>query len=300
MIRLRHIAWLTHFLATFVPLICRATACPGQVENPSLETRTASFKISAASAAAPASADQHPLKPLVEMAIDQQQRIREQINDYTCYLVKRERIEGEMLPAEHLFIKFRGPRDLDDGQHVPFSIYVRVLAPKRIVNREILFVSGRHGGDMLVTRGGRRHAQLTLRIDPEGGVAMRDNRYPITAFGMENLLTRLIDVAQADMGFGECQVRILRNARVDSRPCTLYAVTHPQPRSHFRFHLAQIFVDDQWQVPVRFAAYSWPPTLGAEPVLEEEYTYRFLKFNVGLSDEDFNPDNPDYGFSLRE
>ena len=53
---------------------------------------------------------------------------------------------------------------------------------------------------MLVTRGGRRHAKLTLQIDPEGGVAMRDNRYPITAFGMDNLLTRLIDVAKADLG----------------------------------------------------------------------------------------------------
>lgn len=34
----------------------------------------------------------------------------------------------------------------------------------------------------------------------------------------------------------------------------------------------------------------------AKPVLEEEYTYMDVKLNVGLTDEDFDPDNKTYQF----
>ena len=59
-------------------------------------------------------------------------------------------------------------------------------------------------------------------------------------------------------------------------------------RDHFRYHLARIFVDDALQVPIRFAAYTWPENAGDPPQLEEEYTYRQLQFNVGYSDADFD------------
>ena len=49
-------------------------------------------------------------------------------------------------------------------------------------------------------------------------------------------------------------------------------------------------------LPIRYAAYSWPVAGDDEPVLEEEYTYMNLKLNVGLSERDFDPDNDDYQF----
>lgn len=272
---------------------CQESALP-------VHEQRATFKISTSLSPERTRRDDHPLNGLIASAEEVRERIRREVHDYTCYLVKRERIDGELLEAEHMYIKFRESRDLPDGSHVPYSIYSRVLAPKRVENREVLFVQGRLHGDMLVTRGGRRHTNLTLQIDPKGGVAMRDNRYAISDFGMENLLKRLIDVAKADLAFDECQVRVLNGARVDDRNCTVYVVTHPVPRDYFRYHLAQVFLDDQLQVPIRFASYSWPPQLGDQPVLEEEYTYRRLKLNVGLTDHDFDPDNPEYGFSLRD
>ena len=59
-------------------------------------------------------------------------------------------------------------------------------------------------------------------------------------------------------------------------------------------------MDDELHVPIRFAAYSWPETKDGKPVLQEEYTYRQVSLNVGLSDADFDPKNPAYGFSERE
>ena len=49
-------------------------------------------------------------------------------------------------------------------------------------------------------------------------------------------------------------------------------------------------------MPIRYAAWTWPPTGTDTPVLEEEYNYRDIRLNVGLTDRDFDPDNPTYNF----
>ena len=47
---------------------------------------------------------------------------------------------------------------------------------------------------------------------------------------------------------------------------------------------------------IRYASWSWPTEPGGQPVLEEEYTYSDIKVNVGLTDLDFDPNNPDYSY----
>jgi hypothetical protein len=60
--------------------------------------------------------------------------------------------------------------------------------------------------------------------------------------------------------------------------------------------LAQVFIDDELKLPVRYCAYLWPQTAGGEPELLEEYTYQNIKVNVGLTDADFDQANPKYSF----
>lgn len=202
-----------------------------------------------------------------------------------------------MLPYEHIAFKFRGHRS-GDGASIPYSVYARVLAPSAIRGREALYVDGRYGGDLIVTKGGRRNATMTFSIRPEGRMALRDSRYPITEFGIETLLVRVMEVAEHDLQYGECLVRTIPNTKVDGRSCTLYEAEHPFERAHFSFHLARIFIDDELQLPVRFAAYTWPESEGDRPQLVEEYTFRQLQFNVGLTESDFSHDNPEYSFEL--
>jgi hypothetical protein len=57
-----------------------------------------------------------------------------------------------------------------------------------------------------------------------------------------------------------------------------------------------VFIDDELQVPIRYAAYGWPETEGGKPTLEEEYTYLDVALNVGLTSADFDPSNPAYDF----
>ena len=66
--------------------------------------------------------------------------------------------------------------------------------------------------------------------------------------------------------------------------------------SRLVFLVAEIYVDEERLVPLRYSAYDWPAKEGAKPSLMEEYIYRDLKLNVGLQEKDFDPDNEEYDF----
>ena len=132
---------------------------------------------------------------------------------------------------------------------------------------------------------------------------MERTRYPISEIGMLNLAERLIQDGVKHMeldGRRECQVRVAEGAKIDGRVCRYIEVVFPVQREGIRFHKAQIFVDQQLAMPVRYAAYSWPTQSGGESPLLEEFTYVNVKLNVGLTDQDFNPKNPAYKFFVPE
>ncbi len=135
-----------------------------------------------------------------------------------------------------------------------------------------------------------------MSLDPTGMMAMKGQRYPITDMGIENLVLKLIEKGERDRHQDECTVEFRRGAKVGGRQCTMLTVTHPHPRPHFDFHVAEIFIDDELQVPVRYAAYSWPKVVGGERELLEEYTYQKIQINVGLTDLDFDRNNKAYNF----
>ncbi len=70
--------------------------------------------------------------------------------------------------------------------------------------------------------------------------------------------------------------------------------------------LARVLIDEALQLPIHFSSYTWPETADADdsddksmPVLVESYTYRDLKLNVDLCDQDFDRNNPEYKFVKR-
>ena len=71
-------------------------------------------------------------------------------------------------------------------------------------------------------------------------MAMKDDRYPLTEMGILNLTHRLIEVAEQDMKYGECEVKFFKGAKIDDRVCTCMQVVHPGPRRNFLFHVADL------------------------------------------------------------
>ncbi len=100
----------------------------------------------------------------------------------------------------------------------------------------------------------------------------------------------------AELHPGESVVTFHPYAKVGDRPCLMVETIHPKPGPGFLFHKVKFFVDDELGLPIRFEAYDWPRTPGAEPELIEEYTYTNLRVNVGLKDRDFDPSNRQYSY----
>jgi hypothetical protein len=238
---------------------------------------------------AQAASGSHPLDPALALAQRGLANLQANIRDYSCTVVKRERIDGKLNEHEYMFAKIR---------HQPFSVYLYFLAPDSVKGQEVLFVEGQNDGNILAHAGSGVRAMVgTVSLKPQSMLAMQGNRYAITEIGVENLARRLVEVAEHDRHFGECEVNFYPNAKVNGRVCTCVQVVHPVPRRNFRFHLARVFIDDEYLIPIRYESYDWPHEPGGQPELMEEYTYMNVKINEGFTDADFDPKNTAYKFN---
>jgi hypothetical protein len=238
---------------------------------------------------------QHPLDPALKMARENLDYLKTNVQDYTCTIIKRERIKGELTDHQYMSAKIRHRKVIDNKLVTPFSVYLKFLKPKSVEGREVIWVEGRNDGDLIAHETGLLNIKRAF-LAPTGFMAMMGQRYPITEIGTQNLIEELLVKGEKDRQYGECDVQFFDNASINKRVCRMIQVVHPVRREHFEFHKAQIFTDRELNMPVRYAAWSWPTGSDPEPVLEEEYTYVDIKVNVGLTDEDFNPDNADYNY----
>ena len=242
---------------------------------------------SAAPKLAPGQPNEHPMMPALRWAYSGLDNL-EKVQDYSATLAKRERIGGKLLDYEYMFVKLR---------QKPFSVYMYFLAPAEIKGQEVLFVDGKNDGNMWAHTVGIKNTMFgTVSIRPDGPIAMRNQRYPLTELGILNLTRRLVEVGEKDIKYGECDVKFYEGAKINGRVCTCIEVIHPVPRRNFLFHLARIFVDKELNLPIRYESYDWPKEQGGTPELIEEYTYLNLKLNNGFTDADFDIKNPNYKF----
>ena len=240
--------------------------------------------------------DSHPLDPALEMAANALAKIDSSIRDYTCTIVKQERVNGVVLEPEYMFAKIRNRQMEGNRVVVPFSVYMKFLKPAAIKGREVIYIENQNAGKLVAHEGGLKGKFLpTVWLKPEGTLAMRKNRYPITEIGIVTLTKRLIERGNLDRQHADCTVEFKR-ATINKRKCTCLQLQHPVRRPHFDFYVERVFIDDEMGVPVRYEAYDWPPREGSQPQLIEAYTYLNMRLNVGLTDMDFNHENVNYNF----
>ncbi|MEM6980821.1 MAG: DUF1571 domain-containing protein [Planctomycetota bacterium] len=241
----------------------------------------------------------HPLKPILAIATKNAEHIAATVNDYSCRLVKRERIDGELQEYQFMMIQMR--RAQTEPEPKPMAVFVRYLAPALLRDRRLLFIDGENDNKVLVRKGGRSLDYLQLQIDPNGIMARRESRYPINEIGFDQIIKRLIELIrediQADPNGDNTVVEVFKDAKIKNRICTHYRVTHPRPSDELTYYQASLYLDDEQRVPVRVRVIDWPQNFDPDAssdekqpaVLLEEYTYIDLKLNVGLDDDTFDP-----------
>ncbi|MCH8922562.1 MAG: DUF1571 domain-containing protein, partial [Planctomycetes bacterium] len=215
------------------------------------------------SATAPRDTSTHPLASTVRYATARYDYIRKNVRDYSCLLIKRERIDGELQDYRYLRTLVR--REQTRGGRVvrPMAVFMQHTEPGKLNGRRLLYVDGRNDGKVLVRKGGGgAFNYLKLKIDPHGAAARRESNYPITDVGLAKMVERLIERAKADIKHdptgANTRVSYFRNAKVNDRVCTHIRVVHPKRGAGIDFHRASLYVDDKLRVPIRVVVYGWP------------------------------------------
>jgi len=202
-----------------------------------------------------------------------------QIDNYTSFFHKQERVSGKLKEEEVVFLKFKKP----------FKIYMKwVKDPGK--GREALYVKGWNHNRIKVHEIWMK-TNLTLDVDTNGFLAMRGSRHSITESGLENLLRLLGRDLLGGIQSGEATYRELGEEMVYG--CRSVKVEYLFPRDKTRGYYCYrtiINIDTETTIPIRVRIYDW------EGLLIEDYGYEGLKLNAGLTDADFIMENPDYHF----
>lgn len=214
--------------------------------------------------------------------------INRQFGSYACVVTMRETIDGELQDIRRAQMIFRAK---------PFSVYMKYITPDDIEGREIVYVEGQYNGRMIVTKGGFRPAlaHITRAVKLDSQIARSESNHSLKELGIASMMKQLLDVAYSAEQFPDCKIEFIENASIDNRACTVIQITHEPKSDVFPFYRGQVFIDNQYQVPVRFICFNWPDSSGIATI-QEEFTYTNIIPNISVTDADFDYRNPRYEF----
>ncbi|TWU18505.1 DUF1571 domain-containing protein [Allorhodopirellula heiligendammensis] len=236
------------------------------------------------------------LQPLIEFARKAKIRFENEIDAYTCLLVKRETLEDGLEPAQYILVKIRERRAEGDRLLQPQSLYAKFLKPHDVAGREVLYVENQRDGDLLVRRGGTRLPNLTLELNPEGRLAKSKSNYSILQTGIRPMLEQILDRMESQIDPANIKIRYFADAKVDGRPCQHIEVRQIEHTPDAMFQVAKVYIDNELELPVYFSSYAWSDTPDGEPILQEQYAITKIDLKAKLTDLDFDRTNPAYQF----
>lgn len=233
---------------------------------------------------------------VLRIAEDALLHMRQNLDDYAATLVKQETVGGVLTEPTELAIKVmcthRGGK-MDESE--PMRVYLRFVSPPGLAGREVIWGKDLFDGKLVVHEAGLM-GLVTLQLDPTGMIAMRGQRYPIYEIGLTKLVQKLIERGEVDQNNPDISVTIKRDVQLDGHKVDLITVLRRKPSGkEDDFSRAEICFDRQRKLPLRYTAYGWGNDANKPPLIES-YTYKDVQTNVGLSDADFDPQNPDYQF----
>jgi outer membrane lipoprotein-sorting protein len=211
--------------------------------------------------------------------LNDMQRAYAWVDHYTATFLVQERLHGELGPEHEIALKFKKP----------FHVYMRwVKGPNE--GRQALYPAGPDGNELWV-RVRTLVGAVTVSLDPNSARARKGSRHPITDVGIGRVLDFLADDVQRGMREEVVMIDDAGSSATLDRPTHRYALHFPREQDKgYHCMVAVIDIDRELRLPIYIEIYDWTNQL------VERYGYRDLHLNPGLTDEDFAPKNPAYGF----
>jgi hypothetical protein len=200
------------------------------------------------------------------------------VRDYTCLLIKRERMQGQLQPDHLITMRVRTQ---------PFSVYLQWQEPKALAGQEACYVTGRNNGMMRAHATGLSGLVGFVSIDPRDPRAMEHSRHCITEAGIGHLIERYSQSWEEERRRGRTEVHI-GDFEYNKRPCTRVETIHSAGAGTV-YYRSLVYFDKETHLPIRTENYDWPKPRGnPDGDLAEVYSYVDLRLNVRLGDEAFN------------
>jgi hypothetical protein len=202
------------------------------------------------------------------------------VRDYECRLIKREKINGALLPECVMTMKVRNK---------PLSVYFRCESPPADEGMEVCYVAGRNQGMMRVHPPGLLGLVGFLSLDPRDPRAFEHNRHCITEAGLGHLLESTARYWEMERRLNKTLVRIADD-ELDGESCIRIETTHPdRDAASFYGYRCVLWLDKATHLPAGAETYDWPRHGSPEGGdLLESYRYSGLRCNIGLGDDTFS------------
>lgn len=199
--------------------------------------------------------------------------------NYTAIFHKQQRVAGKLLREESILIKFRSP----------FCLYMGWIAePNK--GSELLYVKGWNDNRARTHNGGFLRF-MTLNLDPTSPRLMSGNLRPLTDIGIDFVVRTLAVNVRKALKVGELIAHERGEETVYGRKTEALEVVFPRDKAKgYDAYRLIVNRDIESKILIRIQLYDWDD----RPF--EMYGYEDLKLDAGLTDADFDPENPEYHF----
>lgn len=203
----------------------------------------------------------------------------QKVQDYSCTLVKREVMNGQLQVEQVIALKARTQ---------PFSIDMQWQKPKTQEGQEVCYVAGQNNGMMRVKGPGLLGAVGFINLDPHDPRAMQHSKHCVTEAGIGNLIERFAARWESERSSTHTQMRI-NEYEFNKRKCVRVETSHPdtQPGEFYAYRTV-VYFDKEHHLPIRTESYDWPKEGGkADGELRESFSFIDLQLNPKLEDSVF-------------
>jgi hypothetical protein len=227
-------------------------------------------------------------QPVANQSLDQMlqwlyegRKFHASLRDYSCYLIKQERVRGVLLPENVIQFKFK-PQ--------PFSVHMKWMSPNDLAGQEVAFQQGYNNNKMRVhpkVKGFGKNLLGFVTIDPSDPRVLEHSRHTIHEAGIGNSIEQLIRNFEMERQINKTNVQIAEYS-YDKRKCFRVEATRTEYRKEAYCYRSVIYIDQENKLPIRLENYEWPVQNGAASgELMEVFSYVSLEFNRGIPDAQF-------------
>jgi len=202
-----------------------------------------------------------------------------ELKDYTCIYYKQERLGDELQGVETILLKYR---------EKPKAIYMKWLdGPWK--GREMIYNETLSQDKVRVRESGFLGV-IPIWIHYTSPIAMRGTNHPAIEVGLKFMLE--LNLREYKKAFANKELARKNHGiqTVDGHKVFVMEniMTRNNPQARYYCHRVKQYMDYQRALEPKAEVFNW------DNELQESFIYTKIKLNAGLTDKDFDPNNPEY------